>query len=48
LCGDGGRRPKLTHRKALTIQTTIFGKRAHDAGLRDAVNLVIDEFTLTR
>ena len=42
-----GRRPKLTHRKALIIQTTIFDKRAYDAGLREAMRVVIDEFTLT-
>jgi NAD(P)H dehydrogenase (quinone) len=47
--GDiNGRRPKLTHSKALIIQTTIFDKRAYDdAGLRDAMRMVIDEFTLT-
>ena len=42
-----GRRAKLTHKKALIIQTTIFDKRAYDAGLRDAMRMVIDEFTLT-
>jgi NAD(P)H dehydrogenase (quinone) len=42
-----GRRPKLTHQKALIIQTTIFDKRAYDAGLREAMRMVIDEFTLT-
>lgn len=42
-----GRRPKLTHRKALILQTTIFDRRAYDAGLRDAMRTVIDEFTLT-
>jgi hypothetical protein len=46
--GDiNGRQPKLTHAKALIIQTTIFDKRAYDAGLRDAMRVVIDEFTLT-
>jgi NAD(P)H dehydrogenase (quinone) len=46
--GDiSGRRPRLTHHKALIIQTTIFDKRAYDAGLRDAMRMVIDEFTLT-
>jgi NAD(P)H dehydrogenase (quinone) len=46
--GDiNGRRPKLTHHKALIIQTTIFDKRAYDAGLRDAMRMVLDEFTLT-
>jgi hypothetical protein len=32
--------------KALIIQTTIFDKRAYDTGLRDAMRMVIDEFTL--
>ena len=46
--GDiNGRQPRLTHKKALIIQTTIFDKRAYDAGLRDAMRTVIDEFTLT-
>jgi NAD(P)H dehydrogenase (quinone) len=46
--GDiNGRRPKLTHEKALIIQTTIFDKRAYDGGLREAMRMVIDEFTLT-
>jgi NAD(P)H dehydrogenase (quinone) len=46
--GDiNGRRPRLTHKKALIIQTTIFDQRAYDAGLRDAMRMVIDEFTLT-
>ena len=46
--GDiNGRQPKLTHEKALIIQTTIFDKRAYDAGLREAMRMVIDEFTLT-
>jgi NAD(P)H dehydrogenase (quinone) len=46
--GDiNGRRPKLTHQKALILQTTIFDRRAYDAGLRDAMRVVIDEFTLT-
>jgi NAD(P)H dehydrogenase (quinone) len=46
--GDiNGRRPRLKHKKALIIQTTIFDRRAYDAGLRDAMRMVIDEFTLT-
>jgi NAD(P)H dehydrogenase (quinone) len=46
--GDiNGRRPKLMHQKALIIQTTIFDERAYDAGLREAMRIVIDEFTLT-
>ena len=31
----------------LILQTTIFDKRAYDAGLREAMRMVIDEFTLT-
>jgi NAD(P)H dehydrogenase (quinone) len=42
-----GRQPLLAHEKALIIQTTIFDERAYDAGLRDAMRMVIDEFTLT-
>ena len=43
--GDiGGRIPLLTHEKALIIQTTIFDKAAYDAGLRDAMRVLIDEF----
>src|SRR6185369_4926515 len=46
--GDiNGRRPRLTYKKALIIQTTIFDKHAYDAGLREAMRMVIDEFTLT-
>jgi NAD(P)H dehydrogenase (quinone) len=46
--GDiNGRQPKFTHKKALIMQTTIFDKHAYDAGLRDAMRTVIDEFTLT-
>lgn len=46
--GDiNGRVPKLTHKKALIMQTTIFDERAYDAGLRDAMRTVIDQFTLT-
>lgn len=46
--GDiNGRRPRLTHQKALIIQTTIFDKASYDTGLRDAMRTVIDEFTLT-
>ncbi len=45
--GDiNGRRPRLTHEKALIIQTTIFDERAYDTGLRDAMRTVIDQFTL--
>src|SRR5512134_3888013 len=46
--GDiNGRRGLLTHEKALIIQTTIWDERAYDAGLRDAMCKVIDEYTLT-
>lgn len=46
--GDiNGRQPRLTHSKALILQTTIFDKRAYDSGLRDAMQTVIDQFTLT-
>lgn len=46
--GDiNGRQPKLTHEKALILQTTIFDERAYDTGLRDAMRTVIDQFTLT-
>ena len=45
--GDiGGRIPLLTHEKALIIQTTIFNKVAYDAGLRDAIRVLIDEFAM--
>jgi NAD(P)H dehydrogenase (quinone) len=43
--GDiSGRVPLLTHDKALIIQTTIFDERAYQAGLRDAMTLLMDEF----
>jgi NAD(P)H dehydrogenase (quinone) len=46
--GDiNGRQPRLSHQKALIIQTTIFNQAAYDARLRDAMRTVIDEFTLT-
>jgi NAD(P)H dehydrogenase (quinone) len=38
--------PLLTHEKALVIQTTIFDQAAYDAGLRDAIRLLIDEYSL--
>jgi NAD(P)H dehydrogenase (quinone) len=45
--GDiGGRIPLLTHEKALIMQTTIFDKAAYDAGLRDAIRVLIDEFAM--
>lgn len=45
--GDiAGRIPLLTHEKALVMQTTIFNEAAYDAGLRDAIRVLIDEFAL--
>jgi NAD(P)H dehydrogenase (quinone) len=45
--GDiGGRIPLLTHEKALIIQTTIFDKASYDAGLREAIRVLVDEFAL--
>jgi NAD(P)H dehydrogenase (quinone) len=45
--GDiGGRIPLLTHEKALIMQTTIFDKKAYDAGLRDAIHVLVDEFAM--
>ena len=45
--GDiGGRIPLLTHQKALILQTTIFDKAAYDAGLRDAIRVLVDEFAM--
>lgn len=46
--GDiGGRRARLTHEKALIIQTTIWDERSYASGLRDAMAKVIDEYTLS-
>lgn len=42
----GGRVPLLHHEKALIIQTTIFDEPAYDAGLRDAMKALIDEYAL--
>ena len=43
--GDiGGRVPLLRHEKALILQTTIFDERAYQAGLKDAMKVLIDEF----
>jgi NAD(P)H dehydrogenase (quinone) len=45
--GDiGGRIPLLTHEKALIIQTTIFDEAAYDAGLREAIRVLVDEFAM--
>lgn len=43
--GDiNGRIPLLTHEKALIIQTTIFDEAAYEAGLGNAMRLLMDEF----
>lgn len=48
MAGDiDGRQARLTHQKALILQTTIFNTQAYDAGLREAMRMAIDEFTLT-
>jgi len=39
-----GRVPLLTHEKALIIQTTIFDRAAYQAGLADAMKVLIDEY----
>jgi NAD(P)H dehydrogenase (quinone) len=45
--GDiGGRIPLLQHEKALIMQPTIFDERAYDAGVRDAMAALIDEWGL--
>lgn len=45
--GDlSGRVPMLTHQKALILQTTIFDEQAYQSGLRDAMQLLVDEFCL--
>lgn len=45
--GDiSGRLPLLTHKKALIINTTLFDRRAYDAGLGAAMKTLIDEFSL--
>lgn len=41
-----GRIPLLAHEKALIIQTTIFDDAAYNAGLRDAIRVLVDEFAL--
>jgi len=43
--GDiGGRVPLLRHEKALIMQTTIFDEHAYQAGLKDAMTALIDEY----
>jgi NAD(P)H dehydrogenase (quinone) len=45
--GDlGGRVPLLTHEKALVMQPTIFDERSYQAGLKDAITVLVDEFAL--
>jgi NAD(P)H dehydrogenase (quinone) len=45
--GDiGGRLPKLTHEKALIINTTIFNEEAYAAGLKQSMTKLIDEFAM--
>lgn len=39
-----GRLPLLKQEKAVIIQPTIFDERAYDAGIRDAMKLLIDEW----
>ena len=41
-----GRVPLLKHKKALIINTTIWDEQAYDAGLRDAMKVLIDEYAL--
>ena len=44
--GDvGGRLPLLHHQRALIMTSTLFGKAAYDAGIREAMDKVIDEWT---
>ena len=46
--GDiNGRRGRLTHEKALIMQTTLWDERSYDTGLREAMGKIIDEYTLT-
>jgi len=45
--GDvGGRIPLLRHEKALIMQPTIFDERAYEAGLKDAMTVLMDEYAL--
>jgi NAD(P)H dehydrogenase (quinone) len=45
--GDiSGRMPKLKHEKALIINTTIFNEEAYQAGLKQAMTKLIDEFCM--
>lgn len=40
-----GRQPLLHHQRALIMTSTLFDKAAYDAGVRDAMDAVIDEWT---
>jgi NAD(P)H dehydrogenase (quinone) len=45
--GDlAGRIPLLTHEKALILQTTIWDEASYDAGLKAAMQLLVDEYAL--
>lgn len=45
--GDvGGRIPLLKHEKALIIQSTIFDERSYQAGIGEAIKVLIDEWAL--
>jgi NAD(P)H dehydrogenase (quinone) len=45
--GDvAGRLPLLTHEKALIIQTTIWNEESYEAGLKAAMKVVIDDYSL--
>ena len=45
--GDiAGRIPLLKHEKALIISTSIFNEQAYQAGLKEAIKKLIDEFSL--
>lgn len=45
--GDlAGRVPLLRHQKALIIQTTIWDAASYDAGLKDAMTRLVDEYAL--
>ena len=42
---SNGRLPLLHHRRALIMTSTLFDQSAYDAGIRDAMDKVIDEWT---
>jgi NAD(P)H dehydrogenase (quinone) len=45
--GDlASRVPLLTHEKALIIQTTIWNEASYDAGIKAAMQLLVDEYAL--